>query len=428
MSHIYKVHKLIWALMRCLYSALLVLIWPFFLVYVLYQRACHGKYRGSCMIRLGLKPVTLEPSSKECIWIHAVSLGETNAAAALLERIVQRHGDKRIIFSHVTQTGYDQAVKVFGSRVEHILLTLDFPWKMKALMKRARPCLLILVESDWWVNFTYYAKAYGARLAVVNARMSPRSQIWYHRFQAFMRGFWLQMDLIAAQSDEQAEIFKNLGVNPQGIRVCGNMKLARQMHPDPTKLERLRLFLPDGDIIALSCSHGPEEKIFLEQVKTLNASRHLRFVIIPRHSQRFNEVQALLQEKGLEMARWSQDPKPCRYLLLDAMGCLNEVYHLARVSLVGGTWCSHIGGHNFLEPVMAGVPTLYGPHVFKQTDFHALALAEELAWCIPADQMALKIEQLLDDKQMRCLWRERLEKFQTTSHQSVDLTLEHLGL
>lgn len=421
-------------LLRYFYNLLLLLVWPFLALRLALARAWSGKYRSILTIRLGLSLPPIQSSSTGGLWIHAVSVGETKAVSPLIEYWLSQDLKTRVILSHVTQTGYDEGVRLLGDRVEHLILPFDFPWIMRRLVRQIGPSWLIFVESDWWVNLAWYAKAGGSKLAIVNARMSDNSYSWYQRFNYVSGLYFGLFDRIAAQSEHQAQRFKHflLSNSHTVVQATGNMKLSIQQRPlDTYVVDTMRRALGINTaslVIVLGSSHDPEEEILIEVLKKLQARWPNTYLILaPRHPERFEQVANVLEGLSVDFNRLSQPlHSPKRVLLIDAMGKLPEAYSISTLALVGGTWCDHVGGHNILEPVIWHVPTLYGPYIFKQKDLHEIARAFKLAVCVERDELESQMIAWLESKQKQNKWKLHAQKFTHSCKESFMTTYQLL--
>lgn len=415
-------------LLQLLYTALLVILWPFVALYLTYLYLACGKYRGILVYRLGLARSHFgKDFERECIWIHAVSLGETNAVAPLIEKILAEKKKRRVVLSHLTKAGFDHGKRLFGDKIEHMILPFDLPWLIYPLVKELNPSKLIFVEADWWPNLVLAAKHYGADLYLVNGRISPRSFGYYKFFKPVLKPFFSRFTTLATQSDSYSHLLLELGARKEGVKTAGNLKLSRSLKINPDRAQKWKAHFPENSrIVILTCSHAGEELLLIRLSEKL--PEDICYMVAPRHSERFDEVEKLLKEHEKEVARWTRASCPSKWLLIDSMGLLDEAYQVADVALVGGTWVSHVGGHNILEPVMAGVPTLYGPYIYKQPDFDQLAKQTKLAECVEESDLAAAVKKHLDDPQLRENWNKRFLPFQKKSQGSVDKVFEVLGL
>jgi 3-deoxy-D-manno-octulosonic-acid transferase len=452
------------------YNIALISLWPLVALRLFLGRIFKGKYQSILKLRLGLELPTFKHScplktvAKKAIWFHAVSVGETKAASSIIDLLLKENLNQRIILSHITQTGYDEGVRIFGERIDHLILPYDFPWMSYRLIQTYQPEWLIYVESDWWVNLTYYAKRSGVKLAIINAKFSDRSYSSYKLGSLFASSFFRQFDRIAAQNEEQKTRFEFLcfyshpkqillqffkktfhlslpsqnfrAVQPHHlpeIQATGNIKLSfKQPRLEPSSLEKMEKLIgyqKDQPVVVLSSSHHPEEELFLNAFKRLQIQwPNISLIIAPRHPERFQLLADRLRSLNIEFNQWSQPVSlPKKILLLDAMGKLSEAYSLSQIACVGGTWCKEVGGHNILEPLLWQVPTLYGPHIFKQKEFHQLACQYQLAYCCNEEKIFYVLQELLVNSHKREQLQARAKEFIKNYSSSAEKTKQFLS-
>lgn len=340
-----------------MYDFLLFVGLLFFLPKVLYDRVVKGKYKHGWKERLGIKrPLFSLDTSKKRLWIHAVSVGETKAAAVLLQEIKQQ--EIEIVFSTTTLTGLEEAKRTLPGVAATFLLPLDFSWNMRYLAKKIAPSALILVESDFWYNLLRVVPT----AILINGKLSEQSFRRFKKFPFFTRRLFKNISLFCVQTAEYAARFEALGVEKKKIHVTGNLKLASAPPPfPPTILKEWRdhLGLTEKDtVITLGSTHEGEEKELLDALLPLfPAFPLLKVVVVPRHPERFERVRSLLKNYPSE-----------RVILVDQMGKLTLCYAISSLAIVAGSFSSGIGGHNILEPVWFQVPVLFGPAMHQQRE------------------------------------------------------------
>ena len=341
----------------------------------LYDFVFKGKYRNSLLKRFGGSFPIINKGSRPLIWVHAVSLGETKAVAALVKSLKLQFNDPIIVFSTTTETGHVEACRTIQAD-HHVYLPFDFGWVIKPIVRRTSPDLIVLCESDFWYNFLHSARECGSKIALVNGKLSQRSKERLTRFPFFAKRLFSLIDLFCVQSKLYAARFQEVGVPADKIVVTGNMKFDGDYSRLPA--EQLTAWraelgiMPDDPVLVIGSSHHPEEALFLDALKTVwNELPKLKVLIVPRHPERFSEVAALLQKSNIDYRRLSQKnqtTRECPVILIDAMGLLRKCYQLADVAIVAGSYTAKVGGHNILEPSWYGVPVVFGPHMFGQPD------------------------------------------------------------
>lgn len=351
---------------------------------------------------------TINKTKPFLVWIHAVSLGETKAVAPLAQRLKETYGDKiEFVISTGTAAGKAEGEKAMPFADHKIYLPFDFSWIMKPLLKATKPDLVVVVETDLWFNFLSSAKQNGARLLIVNGKMSERSCARYASFSWWSETIFSQFDRICAQSSHYRDRYLKIGVAKDKVIITGNLKLD---HVEPKDLEidewKKDLGLSnDHLVLVIGSTHDPEERWFLEVLDGLwNEFPELRVLLVPRHPERFDQVADLLQESGQPFRRYSKDGNgPCRILLVDAMGILKKCYQIADCAIVGGSYVEHVGGHNILEPSEFGVPVIFGPNMYGQPELKELCLSYEAGLQVPMKDLSHTLQTLLKNKEKRDL-------------------------
>lgn len=307
------------------------------------------------------------------IWIHAVSLGETKTIIPLARRLLRAHPTARILFTTGTETGHEEGKRAFKEAVAHLFLPFDLPYVITPFVKRLRPTLVLLVETDFWAHWQRACKEVGASLMVVNGKISERSFRRHRAFPLFTSLLLDSIDQFCVQDAQYAERFRRLTKQP--VIVTGNLKIDGDV-PPPLKREELGLQRED---LVLTCgsTHPGEESRLLGVVEALwQEGRAVKVILVPRHPERFDQVAAFLKERGVGFSRMSSEGgfRGQRVLLFDVMGKLRPCYGVADVAFVGGSFVEAVGGHNVLEPAFYGVPVLFGPFMHGQPEFKELAL------------------------------------------------------
>jgi len=338
------------------------------------------------------------------VWIHAVSVGEVRAALPLVEKLYAHYSDMRLILSTGTATGLAEAERLFPQADARFILPFDLAMLIRPVVARYAPDLVLLVETDFWFNFLDAAKRGGARIALVNGKISERSA---KRHSMLSRRLFDLIDCYCLQDSVYLERFDQLGIDDKRLFVTGNIKLDQQLEPmSSEELEQFReeLKIPKGArVVVIGSSHDPEERKLLEQLLPLMKARpDLRLIVVPRHPERFDEADQLCQRTGLLVGRYSRKEKLTgeeRIVLIDAMGKLLKCYQLAHLALVAGSWTQKVGGHNVLEPTHFCVPALFGPHMASQPTLERIALESGAGEKVAIDRVAERVSALLDDRE-----------------------------
>jgi 3-deoxy-D-manno-octulosonic-acid transferase len=307
------------------------------------------------------------------IWIHAVSVGEVQAAVPLIKALARQFPERRLLVTTVTPTGAERVRALFGDSVEHCFIPFETPFAVTRFFDSVRPDIALILETEIWPNLYYECGRRDIPLVLVSARISPNSVDTYRRFLPLFRETLSYGIVIAAQSETDAERFKALGAAPERTKVTGNIKFDIELAKD--LVERGESFRRDNfegrPVWVAASTHDREE----EQVIDAHERIRKRFpdallILAPRHPERFAGVSSLLQKKRLNFVARTEGV-PCtsdtEVYLGDTMGDVPMFYAAANVAFVGGSLVP-IGGHNLLEPAALGRPVVTGPHLFHTQD------------------------------------------------------------
>ncbi len=393
---------------RLLYSLLLYLLVPLVLMRLLYRSLRTPAYRDRWKERFGFCRLPNDwHDARLTIWFHAVSVGETLAAAPLVDAIHKNYPEAQIVVTTMTPTGSERVLALLGDGVLHTYLPYDLPGAMKRFIASIRPDLLILMETELWPNLLHHCRAVGCRTMLVNARLSVNSAQSYQRFASLTEVTIGQLDVIAAQSQTDAERFKALGAYPDRVLATGSLKF--DVSPPENQLDTPAVFqqiarLARPVLIAASTREGEEEKILDAFQVCLVKRPELLLILVPRHPERFDHVARLCEQRGLSVDRRSKDrlgDDQIQVWLGDSMGEMWRYYRLADLAFVGGSLVD-TGCHNVLEPAALGIPVMVGP---SQFNFAVICgqLQEAGALVTVADQqdLARQTIQLLENQQQR---------------------------
>jgi 3-deoxy-D-manno-octulosonic-acid transferase len=402
---------LITSLSRLLYSAALAAGMVVSLPYFLFQMGRHGKYRKGFSERMGRVPARLAlPGELEpVIWVHAVSVGEVLAVAGLVDELRQRAPEHRIFVSTTTDSGQALARERFGEE-SVFYFPLDFVFAIRPYLRTLRPRMVVIAETEFWPNFIQSADGSGARIAVVNARISDRSWPSYRRFRGLLRRLLIHVDLFLAQTEEDAARLREIGAEAERVHVAGNLKFDIPVPEPPAIVERVRRSLAEegaGPVLVCGSTVEGEEPLLLRAFENLLV-QHPRAVMMvaPRHPERFAAVAALLEQMSIRYWRrsqWSGENLSGGALLLDTIGELAALYAIADVAFVGGSLVPR-GGHNIIEPSQHGVATVVGNHTENFRDIVSLFQKRNAVRVVgPAELPLVLMELLANDAERRAL-------------------------
>ncbi|GAB4227164.1 MAG: 3-deoxy-D-manno-octulosonic acid transferase [Chlamydiales bacterium] len=393
--------------MALFYDFLIAVLGLLALPKIAYQYVFKGRYRGYFAQRFGFSLPTLKKTNKKLIWIHAVSLGETKAMLPLAKELYESVEDCEIVISSGTETGHHEALKG-APFARQIFLPPDFSWNMRYLMKNANPELVILVETDFWYQFLRLAKLQGAKIALVNGKISMTSARRHQIFPFFMRTIFSFIDLFAVQNIDYKNRFSDLGVPLEKLNITGNLKFdapLQLMDVNEKHSFLNRLGIPQDDpVIVAGSTHESEEDIVLEAMKSVwELHPKATLLLVPRHPERFRSVEMLLQKRNILFSRFTDsNPKPnSQVILVDAMGVLKQCYQISALSIVAGSFIPQVGGHNILEPSSYGVPVIFGPFMQAQPELLELALNHEVGVQTNEKELGKVLINLLHDSTMR---------------------------
>ncbi len=362
--------------MRFLYTLLLYLLAPLVLARLAWRGLRAPAYWRRWPERFGfIEP----PLGKQVIWIHAVSVGEVQAAVPMVRALLERYPAYSLLITTVTPTGSAQVTALFENEVAHVYAPYDLPGAVQRFFLRVRPQLAIVMETELWPNLFHACRSRQVPLLLVNARLSARSVAGYRRVKPLVARTLANVTEIAAQGEADAARFEQLGASRERITVSGNLKFEQRI--PPSLLERAAVLRRDWGTgrpvcVAASTHEGEDEQLLDVFERLRERFPDCLLVLVPRHPERFETVAELCRQRGLNIVLRSEQ-RPCdagtQVFVGDSMGELPLFFAAADVAFVGGSLVPH-GGHNLLEPAALGLPVATGPHVFNFTEICDLLL------------------------------------------------------
>ncbi len=339
------------------------------------------------------------------IWVHAVSVGESIAAAPMIRGLLERYPQLPITVTCMTPTGSERIQALFANepRIQHCYLPYDLPTAAARFLDRAQPRLAVIMETELWPNHIHQCAKRGIPVALANGRLSERSAKGYGRFARLTAPMLAEMSLLAVQTETEAQRFRDLGARPETVQVTGSIKF--DLSIDPQLLVRAAALREQWQAverpvwIAASTHEGEDEIVLAAHRQLLASYPNALLILVPRHPERFDRVFALCQEQGLATLRRSSGAAVApgtSVLLGDTMGELLFLYALADSAFVGGSLVPN-GGHNLLEPAALAKPVLSGPHLFNFLEIAAmLRSAGALQEVDDAQGLAVAVQRLFE--------------------------------
>jgi 3-deoxy-D-manno-octulosonic-acid transferase len=382
---------------RLLYTLLVWLLLPYMLFHLVWRGRRQPAYLRHIGERFGRYS---QRAGQPLIWVHAVSVGETRAAVPLIRRLQERYPRHRILLTHMTPTGRETGEQLFGEDVLRCYLPYDFPFAVGRFLDHFRPEVGLLMETEIWFNLIHAARRRGVPLLLVNGRMSEKSARGYARFGVLAQASLQELAAVAAQTEVDAQRLMALGAN--SVQVAGNLKFDMEPPEAAFNLGRtLRArFGANRPIFLAASTREGEEALLLDALPQLSVPGLLT-VIVPRHPQRFDQVAAMLAQRGIPFQRRSAE-EPVRpdtsVVLGDSMGEMFAYYVASDLAFIGGSLLP-FGGQNLIEAAAVGTPVLVGPHTHNFQE--AAQLAVECGAAVRVDDVAAltrEIRQLFENR------------------------------
>jgi 3-deoxy-D-manno-octulosonic-acid transferase len=408
--------------MRILYFLAWVLALPFLFVHLLMRARQQPEYLRHWSERLGWGP---RRSGKRRILIHAVSVGETRAAAPLVKALRRRHPGLDILLTHTTPTGRATGQELFGESVTQSYLPYDFAPLVELFLGRTRPDCCIVMETEIWPSLFLSCKRRGIPLFLVNARLSEGSARGYRRVRPLVAPALAAMSGIAAQTIQDGARLEELGAH--GVQITGNLKFDVTPPADTgQRTEELRHLFQGRFVLLAASTRDGEEALLLDALTRLDRPDIL-LVLVPRHPQRFEEVGRMIEQTGRAWARRGnpQDAAADISVFLgDSMGELAAYYAAADLAYVGGSLLP-FGGQNLIEAAAAGCPALIGPHTWNFEEAAEQAVSEGCAMRVENSEALISaVRMLRDDESRRLAMAEAGRRFATANRGATEKIMQ----
>ncbi len=377
---------------------------------IIYRAIRYKRYRTGWAQRFGI--ITRKFPEKKCIWLHAVSVGEVNAAKTIIEELKNTFLDFEIVISTTTDTGFARATNIFGENFEVFYFPLDFSWIIFRVFRNIRPSICLLMEQEVWPNFVRIAQQLDIPVVVVNGRISDKAFARYKKLKLISGIIYRKVTLILTQTDQYAQRFRELGCPDERVIVTGSLKYDTAQTEDKVDgadTLAAQLNITDERLWVAGATGPGEEKILLDVFTNLTTQQQfkdLRLIIVPRKPERFDEVAQLIKDAGFELIRYSQlknlatgkssiehrESRIESVILGDTMGDLRKFYSLATIIFVGRSLVP-MGGSDMMEAAALGKPTIFGPHAFNFRQTVDALLKDEGAVMVNDEQELLQTMQ-----------------------------------
>ena len=374
-------------ILRGLYSVVLYLLLPITVYHLVWRGFRVREYFQRWDERYASYP---QPTGQPRVWLHAVSVGEVNAAAPLVNALRAQRPDIRWVITTITPTGSERVRSLWGDAVDHVYLPYDVPGSVGRFLGHFKPSLALILETELWPNLLFGCRDRGIPVYILNARLSARSLRGYRLLRPLIERTLRTVTCVAAQSADDAERFIQLGALPEQVQPLGNLKFDIATPNVREFTAHFHAAVPGARPVWIAAStHEGEEQSIIDLHRRLRAEvPGLLLLWAPRHPERFPRVEALAREQGWKVStrRQQQWPQPdSDVFVIDTLGELMAFYGCAQVAFVGGS-LQPIGGHNLLEPAAMGTATVTGPHLHNFSEISrrmreagAVVIADDVA-------------------------------------------------
>ena len=359
-------------MIRFFYSLLVYFLLPFTFLKLIYRGFKQPDYLKHWDERYGFYSASTKKiwGKRKTLWIHAVSVGETKAAIPFIQLFLKKYPRHHLLITHGTPTGRATSIDIKHPRVDRIYLPFDTPDATKRFLNTYKPEMGLLLETELWFNLIHQAHLKSIPLYLVNARLSEKSFQLYKKILLLVKPSLQKLKGVLAQTHGDGKRFESLGA--RSVEVIGNLKFdvapSQEINKKSAALKK-HLHLKNQSVLLIASSRQEEEEIILQSLLKLQIKNHVT-IFVPRHPQRFNEVELMLKKYRVAFVKRSDKKikaKPYQFILGDSMGEMYAYYSLANVALMGGTILPY-GGQNLIESMAMKVPVILGPHTYNFHD------------------------------------------------------------
>ncbi|MGB5708486.1 MAG: lipid IV(A) 3-deoxy-D-manno-octulosonic acid transferase [Arenicellales bacterium] len=416
--------------MLIIYRLILYISLPVLIVRFLLRGLSNRSYFERITERFGFSETNPAPGG---VWIHAVSVGEVNAAVPLVNRIMKTWPDKSITVTTMTTTGSDRVQKVFGSSVSHCYLPYDFPGAVRRFVQRISPQLGLVMETEIWPNLIFYCHQQGIPLIYTNVRLSERSWRGYNRFRFLFSQILKLVSKFAVQSESDARRLIQLGAPEHKLSITGSLKFDINLPPSVSEAgESIRRQIGwNRPVLIAASTHEGEELLVIEVYHRIRSNLpELLLIIVPRHPERFTAVAKMCVKDGLNTIQRTemsaQLSSDIEVLVVDTMGELPMFIAAGDVTFMGGSLVP-VGGHNLLEAAALGQPVVFGPHMFNFAEISEMFLQQGAGVQVfGIDELAEVCERLLLDGVIRDQYGTQGEKLVQQNRGALEQVMEFI--
>ncbi len=378
------------------YNLIFLILLPFTVARIIIKSFLDKGYLTNFHHRFGIYK---KISSQKHIWFHAVSLGEVISSETIIRRLLN---DTNLVLTTSTPTGYREAKKIYGNDVKIVYAPWDFIFFVKGFIKNFNPIALILFETEVWPSMIYLSEKRKIPIILSNARLSESSYKKYLLLSFFTKYIFKKLSLVLAQSNRHVKNFKNIGIQESKIKQVGSVKF------DTNKIKTTESNLKEyaGNLILATSTHVGEDEIIIDAFCKLRIEfPNLKLIIVPRHPERSDSVQKILENKNINSNISSRIPNEMNSLsavVINTTGLLNSLYKLANVAFIGGSLLNKYGGHNIIEPASNKCAFIVGPYMRNFRDI--LGLFKDQHACMEinnSDELFNAYKELLNNNELR---------------------------
>jgi 3-deoxy-D-manno-octulosonic-acid transferase len=417
------------------YNLILLLLSPLIAVFLLYRILISGKSRKSWRQQMGYTALPKEIRDKDKVWIHAVSVGESVASAAVVSELKKILPDAAVVVSTTTETGQQMAQKSIKDADAFCYYPFDLAPFVSNSLKKVQPKIFASTDTEIWPNFRYLAHKKGVKTAMINGTISDKTIAGARRIPWLYKWTLSNIDLFCMQSQADADRVIGLGADKSRIVVTGNCKADQSDEPlNDAEKDGLRsqYKLPASArvFIAGSTNPGEDESVIRAFIAAKKAHSDLRLIVAPRQIERREEIATIAQSLNLKCG-WRSEPESITgdedVTILDTFGELAKIYAIADVTFVGGSLIPR-GCHSILQPIAQGKPVFFGPYTFKAKDLVSQARAAGVGFEVAdGDDLGKKVKDMLGDNALLEDIRQRCEKMMQANKGASKRTAEALA-